>query len=213
MVTWFTESHPHGCVNWNTYIIYNLLLWLVASSRVRELKQNIKQYLEVTMSRILTGAWIETPVSCTDSYISSSRILTGAWIETIKILILFAYYVSHPHGCVNWNKKTIRKIPFISCRILTGAWIETLPDTQSLIPHMSHPHGCVNWNIVTKIRLYIKTMSHPHGCVNWNCNAEVIAAHNKGRILTGAWIETVYGVSPYITTFVASSRVRELKLV
>ena len=118
-----------------------------------------------------------------------SRTLTGAWIETNNINFLNHRFLSHPHGCVNWNFKKeeitkslavapsrvrelklkfIRMITLPLSRTLTGAWIETY------------------YGNIKKIE--------------------------KCRTLTGAWIETFYRFFFSYLGWVAPSRVRELKL-
>ena len=54
---------------------------MVAPSRVRELKLFVAVFVEQTLSRTLTGAWIETHLFADDND-CGCRTLTGAWIET-----------------------------------------------------------------------------------------------------------------------------------
>ena len=83
----------------------------VAPSRVRELKQAQPPTGKEQLRRTLTGAWIETVTHGNGRFVA----------------------VSHPHGCVNWNKNRRVFIDKIKCRTLTGAWIETIEHTESVL--------------------------------------------------------------------------------
>ena len=97
--------------------------------------------------------------------------------------------MSHPHGCVSWNRKK---------------------STKNKEKNWSHPHGCVSWNElfyntfdeseVTPSRVcelkspqlveqVMNGESHPHGCVSWNVRQQKQEAKGNGHTLTGVWVE------------------------
>ena len=147
LISYMAESHPHGCVNWNIIKFCDFALYIrriltgawietsgsaiwcwcchVASSRVRELKQSLTTERGQDIRRILTGAWIET---LERNRISSKRLVASSRVRELKhnqSKKREKIYVSHPHGCVNWN---------------------SIKTNTSAIIALSHPHGCVNWN-------------------------------------------------------------------
>ena len=69
----------------------------VAPSRVRGLKQIQKNHINpLSISRTLTGAWIETMISLREFLPGICRTLTGAWIETPADAFCLRYVVVAP---------------------------------------------------------------------------------------------------------------------
>ena len=199
-------------MNWNAFLSERPVHTCVAPSRVRELKPICQLLSSERRSRTLTGAWIETRLRLILKHLRLCRTLTGAWIETsidavevfngnvapsrvreLKLTSLKQLdlsMLSHPHGCVNWNRQ-IRKLSWI--KIVAPSRVRELKRIVQILylwHKVSHPHGCVNWNLLTHLIL-IRTLSHPHGCVNWNSILSDLMKRILSRTLTGAWIETL----------------------
>ena len=151
---------------------------------MRELKLCYESGLPIWRCRTFTGAWIETTWLIW-FFNASGRTFTGAWIETNLLNLFCGNFVSHLHGCVNWNIRNIifnffffvapsrvRELkPFCPIylsifmgRTFTGAWIETIALVSTSAGLRSHLHGCVNWNPRYDGDFRIDT-SHLHGCV------------------------------------------------
>ena len=181
----------------------------------------------------LTGVWVEIPRVKRTSGGRISHTLTGVWVEIfaasnnlsrlsvtpsrvceLKYSALCSAVfsvVSHPHGCVSWNK-IVRHVA---------------PPQKG-----SHPHGCVSWNLTESVLLQRSwvtpsrvcelkfgiewavnalcmvtpsrvcelkyehlnghsemILSHPHGCVSWNVRVRELKLHSLRHTLTGVWVE------------------------
>ena len=138
--------------------------------------------------RILTGAWIETPMC------SLWLRLPGVASSRVRELKLMP----------GWLTSTWKG------RILTGAWIETILHASRVHSFLSHPHGCVNWNH-KRPHFEHRPKVASSRVRELKLSMYALAYSCRGRILTGAWIETGTILLFLESFWVASSRVRELK--
>ena len=118
------ESHPHGCVSWNSFDHIKVLhdhrhtltgVWV-------EISHHANAYN--TLCHTLTGVWVEISSSKKKKKTEKSHSHgCVSWNISCKE-IAHGYDMSHPHGCVSWNTllwySTIRH----HCHTLTGVWVE-----------------------------------------------------------------------------------------
>ena len=120
---------------------------------------------------------------------------------------------SPPHGGVDRNSRDLGEVPVRGGRLLTGAWIETASPCGSASTRTSPPHGGVDRNILGDSGFSNDDMSPPHGGVDRNPRPQLHQSLRRGRLLTGAWIETGRDSCRSGHANVASSRGRGSKHV
>ena len=163
---------------------------MVASSRARGLKLPWAQSLLRGMRRVLTGAWIETPLCAGPIEYPQRRVLTGAWIETLHVLDQLRATLVASSRARGLKRSVIAHAEPPAGRVLTGAWIETwvLPSrsphtgvassrARGLKPAALDELCCLPRRVLTGA--WIET-----------CDNASKAVRDQCRVLTGAWIET-----------------------
>ena len=141
----------------------------VTPSRVCELKSKVGRAITRSQCHTLTGVWVEMLKGLRrflQWLVTPSRVCELKCLDSIGLLIAT---LSHPHGCVSWNKSS----------------------PSFLSEGKSHPHGCVSWTI---IYLILHTNKYCHTLTGvwveiFYCFTEIFSFSR--HTLTGVWVEII----------------------
>ena len=98
--------------------------------------------------------------------------------------------MSHPHGCVNWNRFYKTWYGNNISRTLTGAWIETSIGQSSLADTLVAPSRVRELKLTTEVLQTSETAVAPSRVRELKLTGNEDGTDFDCRTLTGAWIET-----------------------
>ena len=133
----------------------------VACLRVWSIKRLVTSFTDV---------WIESYILNETQLANNVTSFTDVWIERILLRHHMPKRPGHIlYGCVDWKKKGVSTVTFVSCHILYGCvdW-KNKPDVSTKVDFGHILYGCVDWKLIYGLLPHRRRGCHIlYGCVDW----------------------------------------------